>query len=58
MISRIGTRGGNMTKEVHGIEYYREIGKRRKEGNPSIKKQDELKEADQQRALLTKKLRL
>jgi hypothetical protein len=46
MISRIGTRGGNMTKEVHGIEYYREIGKRRKEGNPSIKKQDELKEAD------------
>jgi hypothetical protein len=30
MISRISTRGGNMAKEVHGIEYYREIRKRRK----------------------------
>jgi len=47
-----------VVKEVHGIEYYEEIGKRRKQGNPSIKKQDELKEADQQRALLTKRLRV
>src|SRR5215210_6843558 len=45
MISRIGMRGDNMVKEVDGIEYHEEIGKRRKEGNPSIKKQDELKEA-------------
>src|SRR5215210_4569710 len=45
MITRIGMRRDNMVKKVRGIEYHEEIGKRRKEGNPSIKKQDELKEA-------------
>lgn len=38
--SKIGTKGGNNLKEKRGVEYYREIRKRRK-NYPKLKKVEE-----------------